>query len=138
MPGRICEENTPKPKTFRIIHFNDVYEIEDRDLMHPGAAKFASLVKVSHQGSPDIVRIDREWRTDRRTGRWIDLCGCQGSQGCFFHRIKECFRILFLLFSILINSYDLALLYFCGLGIILRWHLKKYFEPKKQANYLVK
>ena len=53
MPGRICEENTPKPKTFRIIHFNDVYEIEDRDLMHPGAAKFASLVKVSHQGSPD-------------------------------------------------------------------------------------
>ena len=53
MPGRICEENTPKPKTFRIIHFNDVYEIEDRDLMHPGAAKFASLVKVS-QGTTDV------------------------------------------------------------------------------------
>ena len=59
MPGRICEENTPKPKTFRIIHFNDVYEIEDRDLMHPGAAKFASLVKVSHQGSPDTGRMDK-------------------------------------------------------------------------------
>ena len=67
MPGRICEENTPKPKTFRIIHFNDVYEIEDRDLMHPGAAKFASLVKVRHQGSPGTGRAGKESRTDRRT-----------------------------------------------------------------------
>ena len=85
MPGRICEENTPKPKTFRIIHFNDVYEIEDRDLMHPGAAKFASLVKVS-QGTTDVffkVRTDEinrrtgSHRANRRsnTGRWIDLCG---------------------------------------------------------------
>lgn len=95
MPGRICEENTPKPKTFRIIHFNDVYEIEDRDLMHPGAAKFASLVKVSHQVHPDILRLDKEWWTGRRTGRWIDLCGCQGSQGCFFIELKNVFEFSF-------------------------------------------
>ena len=29
----------------RIIHFNDVYEIEHRDDAHPGAAKFANAVK---------------------------------------------------------------------------------------------
>ena len=34
-------------KTVRIIHFNDVYEIEDRDPQHPGAAKFATKIKVT-------------------------------------------------------------------------------------------
>ena len=33
-------------KQFRIIHFNDVYEIENRDEMHPGAAAFALELKV--------------------------------------------------------------------------------------------
>lgn len=32
-------------KTVRIIHFNDVYEIEDRDPQHPGAAKFSTKIK---------------------------------------------------------------------------------------------
>ena len=32
-------------RRLRIIHFNDVYEIEHRDDAHPGAAKFANAVK---------------------------------------------------------------------------------------------
>ena len=32
-------------RRLRIIHFNDVYEIEHRDDAHPGAAKFAAAVK---------------------------------------------------------------------------------------------
>jgi len=35
-------------RKLRIIHFNDVYEIEHRDDAHPGAAKFAAAVKQSY------------------------------------------------------------------------------------------
>ena len=103
MPGRICEENTPKPKTFRIIHFNDVYEIEDRDLMHPGAAKFASLVKVSHQGSP--VRpwtwdgqINNGGRVDGPAGGSIYVVA-KGPKGVFFIELKNVFEFSFCCFQ---------------------------------------
>jgi len=38
--------NNENIKNIRIIHFNDVYEIEDRDPQHPGVAKFVTKVKV--------------------------------------------------------------------------------------------
>ena len=37
-------------RKLRIIHFNDVYEIEHRDDAHPGAAKFAAAVKQRTPG----------------------------------------------------------------------------------------